>query len=167
MERRPGEGSPNGRRSPYTDEPIQRAGGRRGALCKAKKRQQSHPVDFYCQRFRFSLRFRFGCGVPADLTGSCRTVGSPFPPPRLATIDCAISTAKAANRLSTGLRLHMRLPYGGGYAGHDQPSCNRSESRTDSTNLTVARVGQVAVALTDSHAGSRSPVSSLWPGALL
>lgn len=113
-----------------------------------QKQQHPHPADFYYQRFRFSLRFRFGCGEPADLTGSCRTVGSPFPPPRLATIDCAISTAKAASRFSTGFRLHMHLPYGGGYAGRAQLSCNTFESHPDLTNLFAARKGQVAVALT-------------------
>ena len=128
-----------------------------------QKQQHLHPADFYYQRFRFSLRFRFGCGEPADLTGSCRTVGSPFPPPRLATIDCAISTAKAASRFSTGFRLHMHLPYGGGYAGRAQLSCNTFESHPDLTNLFAARKGQVAVALTVPLAGIL--LAAITPGS--
>lgn len=44
-----------------------------------------------------------------------------------------------------------------------QPSCNMSASRTDLTNLTAARVGQVAVALTVSlieRLGSARPVGT-------
>jgi hypothetical protein len=47
-------------------------------------------------RFRLSFRFRFGCVLPEESIGSCRTVGSPSPPPKPATTDCAISTATVA-----------------------------------------------------------------------
>ena len=42
----------------------------------------------------------------------------------------------------------MHLPYGGGYAGRAQLSCNTFESHPDLTNLFAARKGQVAVSLT-------------------
>lgn len=81
------------------------------------RRRKSCRVDFHYRRLRWLLRvrLRFRCEGPEDSTDSCRMVGSPFPPPKLMTIDCAIPTAKAARRFTRGLRLRMRSLYGNGY----------------------------------------------------
>ena len=80
------------------------------------RHRKSCRVDFRYLRLRLRFRSRFRCGVSDDSTGSCRMVGSPFPPPKLMTIDCAIPTAKAASRFIRGLRLRMRSLYGSGYS---------------------------------------------------
>ena len=81
------------------------------------RRRKSCRVDFHYRRLRWRLRvrLRFRCEGSEDSIGSCRMVGSPFPPPKLMTIDCAIPTAKAARRFTRGLRLRMRSLYGNDY----------------------------------------------------
>jgi hypothetical protein len=107
-------------------------------------------------RFRLSFRFQFGCVLPEESLGSCRTVGSPDSPPKPATTDCAIPIATVAISLNNGLRLHKQPPCEMGTAGQrDLTPPSRTVSATDTalTSSTAKKTGPVAVAHTVPFTG--------------